>query len=56
MNTCAICEKDILVEDTYKCDKCKRKVCPDHITNQGNRTDDHSMVCTDCLETAHVSR
>ena len=54
MHSCEICKKDILLEDSFKCSKCGRIVCPDHATNQGDAvSDDINCVCTECMEVAH---
>lgn len=50
MGTCAVCDKDVLIEDLYECEDCHKKCCPDHITNRGNRLDDPKYICTECLE------
>ena len=48
--TCPICNKDVLFEDMYQCEKCRRSVCVDCTVNMSNNnTDDLTQWCKDCV-------
>lgn len=50
MKNCPICNKDVLEEDLYVCEKCGRKICAECITNQSNGPDDTKLICKPCME------
>jgi len=50
MFTCPICGGDFLIEDSCACDRCRKHVCPDCISNQQLAPDDFESVCKICLD------
>ena len=51
---CSICEKEVLVEDLYNCDRCGKAVCPDCIVNNTLSPDDPKGICKDCSDKEHM--
>ena len=53
---CAVCEKDVIVDEAFQCERCGFYICDDHAVNFGTEPDDPIIICTECMQEKHERR